>query len=240
MTRTQKLILMATLFIGAFFTCIHAVNRWYAAVQTAQLAQAPVTVVIDAGHGGEDGGASAHDGTKESKLNLEIAMRVRDLLALAGVQTRMIRESDVAVYTGECRTISEKKVSDLKSRAKMVTQTNHALLLSIHQNFFEQSKYHGAQVFYAKTDGSEQLAQGIQNALRAGVDPDNHRQIKQSRSVYLMEHVDCTAVLVECGFLSNPQEAERLKQGDYQRKLTAAICGALIVYLGEEGSTNEV
>ena len=98
----------------------------------------------------------------------------------------MIRETDTAVYTGDCRTISEKKVSDLKNRAAAVNATPNALLISIHQNFFPEGKYRGTQVFYARTDGSEALAKRIQDTVRETVDPNNHRQIKKSQAVYLM------------------------------------------------------
>ena len=114
------------------------------------------------------------------------------------------------------------------------------MLVSIHQNFFGQSKYRGAQVFFAKTDGSRELAERIQGALRTDVDPDNHRQVKPSQGVYLMEHVNGTAVLVECGFLSNPAETALLQAETYQKKLSAAVCGALTEWLSERGLEDEV
>ena len=191
-------------------------------------------IVIDAGHGGEDGGATGVSGTSEAALNLEISLRVRDLLRLCGVQVSMIRETDTAVYSDGCCTIAEKKVSDIKNRTSMVNQTEQPLLLSIHQNFFTEGKYHGAQVFYAKTPGSQQLAEQLQSNLALGLEPDNHRQCKKSDGVYLMEHIDCTGVLVECGFLSNYEEEQRLLQPEYQKKLAAVIAGTLSVWLSEE------
>ena len=179
----------------------------------------PVTVVIDAGHGGEDGGASSKSGVLESTINLEIAGITNDLLRFAG------------------GSIQQKKVSDLKNRVKFVESTPNALLLSIHQNFFPETKYHGAQVFYAKTLGSEALAEQLQATLRACVDPSNHRRAKPSQSVYLMDKISCMGVLVECGFLSNEPEAERLTQKDYQQRLAGAICGALCAYLETEGDS---
>ena len=120
-------------------------------------------VVIDAGHGGEDGGAVSCSGRNESNYNLQIALRVNDLLHLLGYDTVMIRSTDTSVYTaGE--TISQKKVSDLKQRVRIVNRTNNALLLSIHQNTFPEEKYSGAQVFFAKTPGSEELAKQLQDA----------------------------------------------------------------------------
>ena len=193
----------------------------------------PVTVVIDAGHGGEDGGASSKSGVLESTINLEIAGITNDLLRFAGVRTAMVRTQDVSVYT-EGGSIQQKKVSDLKNRVKLVESTPNALLLSIHQNFFTEGKYHGAQVFYAKTPGSQQLAEQLQSNLALGLEPDNHRQCKKSDGVYLMEHIDCTGVLVECGFLSNYEEEQRLQQPEYQKKLAAVIAGTLSVWLSEE------
>ena len=187
-------------------------------------------------HGGEDGGASSKSGTLESTLNLEIAGITNDLLRFAGVRTAMVRTQDVSVYT-EGGSIQQKKVSDLKNRVKLVESTPNALLLSIHQNFFPETKYHGAQVFYAKTLGSEALAEQLQATLRACVDPSNHRRAKPSQAVYLMDKISCTGVLVECGFLSNELEAERLTQKDYQKRLAGAICGALCAYLETEGDS---
>ena len=197
-------------------------------------------VVIDAGHGGEDGGASSPDGVLESGLNLQFALRMRDLLQFAGVETMMLRETDTALYTDGCSGIAEKKVSDLKNRVLRTNQAPNAVLLSVHQNFFTEAKYRGAQVFYAKTDGSRELAEAMQAALRTGVDPDNHRQAKPSQGVYLMEHVNGTAVLVECGFLSNAAETALLQDEGYQQRLSAAVCGALTEWLEGRGTEDEV
>ncbi len=195
-----------------------------------------VTVVIDAGHGGEDGGASSRSGIQESELNLQIARITNDLLRFAGVRTQMIRTQDISVYTSG-GSIQEKKISDLKARVQMVETTPGAILLSIHQNFFPEAKYHGAQVFYAKTPGSEDLAKLTQAYLRTCADPENRRRCKPSESVYLMEKVSCTAILVECGFLSNEPEAERLTQKPYQQTLSGAVCAALCTYLSAEGES---
>ncbi len=240
MKHIQRLLLPVTLCVAVIYVLAFSFYRYYTAVSAAQIADAPVTVVIDPGHGGEDGGASTAGGVLESALNLEISLRVRDLLQLLGVNTSMIRETDTAVYTGSCSTIREKKVSDIKNRVQMVNAAPNALLVSIHQNFFEQAKYHGAQVFYAKTDGSKQLAERTQQLLREALDPSNRREVKQSQSVYLMEHIECTGILIECGFLSNAQEAANLQNEAYQKKLAAAICAAVSGYLSEEGNGNEV
>lgn len=182
-----------------------------------------MTLVIDAGHGGEDGGAVSAKGTLESRLNLEIALRVEDLSALLGIKPYMIRTEDVSVYTGECTTIAQKKVSDLKNRVKTVNSIPNALLLSIHQNHFAEPKYYGTQVFYGKEDSSRTLAKTMQEDFKTYLNTNNHRMSKPAQSVYLMEHVTCTAILVECGFLSNLAEEQLLQEETYQKKLAMTM-----------------
>lgn len=196
-------------------------------------AETPLTIVIDPGHGGEDGGAVSCTGVCESRLNLEIALRLNDLLRLAGYKTKMTRSEDVSIYDSSAKTVSEKKISDLKNRVRAVNGTENALLVSIHQNLFEQARYHGAQVFYAPTEGSKTLAESVQTALRLGLDPTNHRQIKESLTVYLMRNIRCPGILVECGFLSNAEEEAKLRSEDYQKQLVCAIASGLTACLLE-------
>ena len=193
-------------------------------------AQSEVTVVIDAGHGGEDGGAVSPSGAVESSINLEIALRLDAVLGLYGVDTALLRTEDVSLHDPGAQTLREKKASDLRNRAELVAAVPNALLVSIHQNTYQGSnRYHGAQVFYADAASSQPLAEHVQEILRTALDPGNTRQAaKLPGSVYLMEHVSCPAVLVECGFLSNPEEELLLKTSEYQTKLAAALAGALL------------
>lgn len=186
-------------------------------------------IVIDAGHGGEDGGATSCTGVLESQLNLEIALRLDALMHLLGYETKMIRTTDVSVYT-EGKTIAAKKASDLRNRVKTVNGTENGLLVSIHQNIFPDSQYSGAQVFYNKVDGSKELAQKLQSALVSALNPGSNRKIKPSDGVYLMEHIQRPGVLVECGFLSNPQEEGKLRTGEYQKKICCVIAATLSQY----------
>lgn len=188
------------------------------------------TVVIDAGHGGVDGGATSCTGVLESQFNLEIALRLNDLMHLLGIDTIMIRETDCSVYT-QGETIAQKKVSDLKERVRIVNNTENGLLISIHQNLFSDSKYSGAQVFYAPTEGSQLLAKHLQSAFIGTVNPNSHRQIKKADGVYLMQHIKNTGVLIECGFLSNPQEEYLLRDAAYQQKLCSVIACTVSNYL---------
>lgn len=187
-------------------------------------------VIIDPGHGGEDGGALSCTGAAESGLNLQIALVLRDLIHLLGYDTRMIRTTDTAVYTTGT-TIAQKKASDLKQRVAMVNGTEGALLVSIHQNTFPDGQYSGAQVFYASTPGSETLAKMMQDAFVATVNPGSRRQCKAAKGIYLMENIRCTGILVECGFLSNPAEEAALRSPGYQKKISCTIASTLCQYL---------
>ena len=143
----------------------------------------------------------------------------------------MTRREDLSVYSQGAETLREKKASDLKNRASMVEETEHGVLLSIHQNMFTDARYHGAQVFYAPTDGSQELAVFTQEVLRQAVDPSNERQAKPiPETVYLMNHITRPAILVECGFLSNPEEEGKLRSEGYQLQLAAALTGAWLQY----------
>ena len=190
-------------------------------------------LILDAGHGGEDGGAVSVTGVPESRVNLEIVQKLRDTLALYGVDPVVLREEDVSLHDPEASTLREKKRSDLKNRVRAVEAVEGGTLLSIHQNSYPGSQYRGAQVFYAPTGGSRELAELLQTALREELQPDNDRQAKPiPESVYLMNHVSCPAVLVECGFLTNPEEEALLRDGGYQRQLAAVLAGAWLTAQG--------
>lgn len=188
------------------------------------------TVVIDAGHGGVDGGATSCTGVLESQFNLEISLKLNDLMNLLGINTVMIRNTDCSVYT-EGETIAQKKVSDLKERVRIVNSTENCILVSIHQNLFSDGKYSGAQVFYAPTEGSQKLAGSMQTSFKNTVNLSSHRQEKKADSIYLMQHINCPGVLVECGFLSNPQEEYLLRTKTYQQKVCCVIACSVSNYL---------
>ena len=192
-------------------------------------------IIIDAGHGGIDGGAASCTGMPESRINLEIAIKLDTLLHLLGFSTKMIRTEDISVHIYGS-TISQKKISDLKERLRIVNETEKGLLISIHQNYFFDSQYRGAQVFYATTPGSKELAEIIQKSFCAS-DCYNHRSHKQATGIFLMKHVKSTAILIECGFLSNPQEEALLRNADYQKKLCCIIAANITLFL-DHSATN--
>ena len=196
----------------------------------------PETVwVIDPGHGGEDGGAVAADGTVESGVNLDIALRLRDILRFCGCRCVMTREEDVSIYSPGCETLRQKKVSDLQNRVALVNAQEGAILVSIHQNCLPSAPaVHGAQVFYNRGEGAEALALPVQEALNQAANPERGKApVRISDSIYLTKNVTAPAVLVECGFLSNPEETERLQTPDYQRTLAAAMAAGLLRAAGE-------
>ena len=193
------------------------------------------TVIIDAGHGGPDGGTNAEDGTLEKDLNLQIANKLNDFLVSMGVETVMIRTDDISIHDDTAKSIREKKVSDLKNRLSILNNTDNAVFVSIHQNHFSLEKYSGTQVFYSKNNhDSYNLADFIRQSVITGLQPENSREIKPSGSeIYLLHHAENPAVMVECGFLSNSEETEKLKDEDYQRKLALFISLGILDFINK-------
>ena len=185
-----------------------------------------VTFVIDPGHGGEDGGAVSCTGHKESDINLQITLRLDDLLHFLGFDTVMIRCTDQSVHSGG-NSIAQRKASDLKNRVRMVGEVPNAVLISIHQNFFPESKYAGAQMFYNSHTKAMEMAQMLQKAFVSTLNPGSNRKEKPVSGIYLLEHIAAPGVLVECGFLSNPGEEARLRTAEYQKKIACVIASTL-------------
>ena len=231
--RRNNYIAFLPFYLLAVILCIGLAHGGSQAVTTLG-ESAPVarehTIIIDAGHGGIDGGATSCTGILESTINLQIALRLDDLMHFLGYQTYMIRTTDTSIYT-QGNTIAAQKVSDLKERVRIVNETEDAILISIHQNTFSDSRYGGAQVFYPKTDGSKELASAMQGALITIANPDSKRVCKKADGVYLMEHIEQTGILIECGFLSNPEEEALLRSADYQKKLCGIIAATVGCFL---------
>ncbi len=185
--------------------------------------------VIDPGHGGEDGGATENN-ILEKDINLSIALKLRDMLTAGGYETVMTRETDESIYDSSAGTTRERKVSDLKNRAEIINRNQNNILISIHQNKFEQSKYSGAQIFYSKNNPeSERLAEEIRKSITSLIQPENKRELKAAdSSIYILDKAEVPAVIVECGFISNTEEAKMLSNEDYQQKMAFAIFAACI------------
>lgn len=189
------------------------------------------TILIDAGHGGADGGAVAADGTTEKEINLSVALGVRDLLRVMGFVVNTTRDTDVMLST-EGSTLRERKVSDIKYRLSLVQQAD--LTVSIHQNKFEQEKYYGTQVFYSPNHPqSQEVAETVRQTVVSLLQPHNTRPLKKgSDDVYLLKHAETPMILVECGFLSNVAEREKLKTAEYQQELALTIGAGVLAAMG--------
>jgi N-acetylmuramoyl-L-alanine amidase len=238
--RRVFLLILAAILVGG--AAVVLIPRSPARTALAPTRFAGQTLVIDPGHGGEDGGAVSVSGAVESQINLAIALRLDALMGLYGVNTLLLRSSDISLHDPDASTLREKKVSDLHNRVAAIEALDDPVVISIHQNTYQDARYHGAQVFYANGQLSLPLAQLTQTALKEALDPENERQpTAVAENVYLMNHISCRAILVECGFLSNPSEDRLLQSSDYQLKLAAVLAGA---YLSdqqtEEGEASHV
>ena len=188
-----------------------------------------VKVIIDAGHGGEDGGAEVY-GVLEKDINLSIANILSDMLRLSGCTVTEVRDTDISVYSDGAETLREKKVSDLENRVKLFNSDSDNIVVSIHQNKFENSRYSGTQIFYSANNAdSARLAERIRTAVVMLIQPDNTRELKKGGTdIYILDKAEVPAVIVECGFLSNDSERALLTDEDYQKKLAFAIAMGIL------------
>ena len=195
------------------------------APQSIPVRKTPV-YVLDAGHGGADGGAVSTGGLYESDINLSITLRLRDVFLLVGRDVVLTRSDEQSLADDPSASLRQQKVSDTQNRVELINSIERARLISIHQNTLAgHASVHGAQVFYSATDSSAEIAETIQQALNRVINIDNGKSKKPiSSDVYLMSHITCPAVLVECGFLSNNAETERLQNASYQTLLAVTIC----------------
>ncbi len=190
------------------------------------------TIVIDAGHGGIDSGTSGDDGTAEKDINLAISKKLEQILRCMGFSVIMTRTQDDLISDPALDTIRKRKNADIMKRLEIANSTRNCVLISIHQNYFHQSQYSGAQVFYSSNHTeNKELADWLQNDIIAMLQPLNTRKTKSIGSdVYLLHHCNNPAVMIECGFMSNPKELSLLKNESYQTKLAFTIALSLISF----------
>ena len=189
------------------------------------------TIVIDAGHGGEDGGAVSESGVLEKDINLSIANDTSALFYLLGFDVKQTRKTDIALDNGE-DTIRKRKVSDMKKRLEIFNSPKENTIISIHQNKFSESKYHGTQIFYSPNNPkSKQLADSIKYSVKGLLQPDNERECKKADSgIYLLKNTNNPAVIVECGFISNEEECKNLLDSQYQKQMAFSITAGFLSY----------
>ena len=224
----------AVIIYVTVFSVLIAMGLSIGKAATAFTEQAPLKerkcVIIDAGHGGIDGGATSCSGVLESHINLQFALILNDLMRFLGIETKMIRTDDRSIHTTG-RSIAAIKVSDMRERLNIILNTPNGIFVSIHQNYFADSRYSGAQVFYAGIAGSRELAEQLQKNLVKVLNPSSNRNIKKGKGIFLLERAEIPAVLIECGFLSNYEEEAKLRDTEYQRKFCALIGSTIAQYL---------
>lgn len=213
----------------------------YMAVQVARLAGSPAmksvegaagegVILIDPGHGGADGGASAADGTMEKDINLQIALPLADMLRFLGYPVEMTRDTDRSIHDPDVTTIKNQKISDMKNRLSLVNESR--LTISIHENHFPQTQYFGTQIFYGVNNAeSALLADTVRESVIGLLQPENTRELKKgTKDIYLLHNAKVPIILVECGFLSNTAELQKLKDPSYQQNMAYAVACGLLEY----------
>ena len=226
---TITAILLVALFAFTFQTA--KLNN---TVQTVSLPVSNKVIVVDAGHGKPDEGAQSSNGTTEAETNLRIALKLQTLLEQSGATVILTRSDENAIYDLDKTTLRQKKISDIHNRVKIGNESSADIFVSIHLNKIPQSQYYGLQCFYKQNDEkSTNLAKSIQANLNDAIQKENKRVAMKLDSVYIMKHVEIPISIVECGFLSNPEEEAKLLTDEYQDKLAWGIYNGIMDYFYE-------
>lgn len=226
MHKKIELVLLLLLLVG-LVTVSRSLEKQ---VSGNQVKKDEKTVVIDSGHGGNDPGKIGINDAREKDVNLQIAQKVKTLLEEKGIKVVMTREDDSTLAKD---TDTNKKVQDMKARVELINDSAPDIAVSIHQNSYQDERVHGAQVFYyAHSEEGEKAAIIMQKALLA-VDKDNHRQAKEDNTYYLLKRTEVPTIIVECGFLSNQEEADKLVTEEYQQQIAEAIVQGIESCLSE-------
>lgn len=225
-------IMVLSVFVSVFVFILATESKNI--VPTVSLPVSGKTIVIDAGHGKPDEGAQSSTGTTEAETNLKIALKLQNLLEQSGTTVILTRSDENAIYDIDAKTLKQKKISDIHNRVKIGNESSADLFVSIHLNKIPQQQYDGWQTFYK--EGSEEgkkLAISIQNSLNDAIQKENNRVAKTIDNVYIIKHVEIPITIVECGFLSNPEEEKQLLEDEYQNRLAWGIYNGIIDYFYE-------
>jgi N-acetylmuramoyl-L-alanine amidase len=232
--KNRKLIIVIFSIVLAVTSILYANEKY--SVTTSNLGaninnKEDITILIDPGHGGIDGGAESQNGIIEKDINLKIGLKVKSELKKQKYKVVMTREEDKGLYGNEGK-IRKKKIEDLNNRCKIKKDSKCNMFISIHLNMFPESQYYGAQVWYSKNPESEKLAKITQEILKQDLDSSNKRQEKPALDSYkvLRSNDSMPSILVECGFLSNPEEAQKLNTDEYQYKIAQSLTKAINNY----------
>lgn len=232
----KRILFISSVILSSIFSCSLINNSHY---KTELVSSTPISghnIILDAGHGNPDGGATDINGTIiESELNLQIVLKLQNLLEIANCNVILTRSDENGIYETTASSIREKKVSDMKNRANIANTSNADAFISIHMNKLPQVQYSGWQTFYKNNDDtSKKIAQNIQTSLNFFIEKENNREIKSISGIYLTKNVNIPLVIVECGFLSNLEESQKLQTEKYQNELAWSIYIGLMDYFKEK------
>ena len=227
-------MIFVSLYAFSFKIANNSTNLIEDSGRTVETVATPVSnkvIIVDAGHGTPDEGAESSNGTTEAELNLKIALKLQNLLEQSGSTVILTRSDENSIYDTGSDSIRDKKVSDIHNRVKIGNESSADIFVSIHMNKIEQQQYNGWQTFYNKAnENSKILATSIQNNLNDAMQKENNRTPAQLNTVYIMKHVEIPITIVECGFLSNPEEESLLQTEEYQNKLAWGIYNGITDY----------
>ena len=225
-------IIMLSIFVSVFIFIFTTEIK--TTVPTVSLPISGKTIVIDAGHGKPDEGAESSTGTTEAAINLKIALKLQNLLEQSGTTVILTRSDENAIYNIDSKTLKQKKISDIHNRVKIGNESSADIFVSIHLNKIPESQYDGWQTFYREgSSEGQKLAVAIQNNLNNTIQKENNRVAKTIDNIYIIKHVEIPITIVECGFLSNPEEEKQLLDDKYQDKLAWGIYNGIIEYFYE-------
>ena len=236
-------IIMACIFISLFAFSIQVGNTKNNTINTNEInnlmetTSTPVsgkTVILDAGHGVPDEGAQSSTGTTEAETNLKIALKIQNLLEQSGCKVLLTRSDENAIYDFDSKTLKQKKISDIRNRVKIGNESSADIFVSIHLNKIPQQQYYGWQCFYKEgNEQSTKLAKSIQDNLNKSMQKENNRVAMKIDNIYIIKNVEIPTSIVECGFLSNPEEEKQLLDDSYQNRLAWGIYSGIINYFYE-------
>ena len=227
----KKKIRIAILSVFAIILAVAMFNDKRENVPTVSLPVSGKTIVIDAGHGKPDEGAQSSRGTTEAETNLKIALKLQNLLEQSGSSVVLTRSDENAIYDLDAKNLKEKKISDIHNRVKIGNESSADIFVSIHLNKIPQQQYDGWQTFYnVQNAEGQKLDVAIQNNLNKAIDKENNRVAKSIENVYIVKHVEIPMTIVECGFLSNPEEEKKLLEDEYQNRLAWGIYNGIVDY----------
>lgn len=228
MKKRMELIMAVIVLVGAFFLAKEGAHI----VESQKAEEGKICIVVDAGHGGADPGKVGINKAEEKDINLKIAKYLKKLLEADDIEVVMTRTDENGLYSENS---TNKKVEDMRKRCEIIDKAKPMFTVSVHQNSYPEEYVKGAQVFYyGESAEGKKLAEILQKVLIEQLDPANHRQAKANESYYLLKKTSSPTVIVECGFLSNSEEASLLVTKEYQKKVADAVHSGIIEYLGKE------